>query len=137
MSHMTDGELDLDMIDILDRVAGSAMAFDTADALIESFCRNVPGDWPDCESLFEIGRDHWARYRWFCDHAGHGTLRLVAPLNSVRTPRGHWGPGVIATCSCGSTLAMLRELVPVLVKQLVQAPGGENIATEVAFGASV
>ena len=112
IATMSDEDLEALIVRQVELVAGPADGFETVDAFLDAVCAVLHEDRDQQSGYQEVARDHWMRLGWLREHAAHGPLVFV-PHWSVRPrPDGPWGPGVIATCSCGQTLELFRALIP-------------------------
>ena len=112
ITTMSDEDLEALIVRQVEQAVGPADGFETVDAFLDAVCAALQEDRDQQSGYQDVARDHWMRLRWLRDHAAHGPLALV-PHRSVRPhPDRLWGPGVIATCSCGMTLELFRALIP-------------------------
>ena len=107
------------MVQRIERVVGPADGFETVDAFVDAVCAVMHENRDEHSGCQEVARDHWMRRRWLQEHAAHGSLAFVPHRCVQPRPGAPWGPGVIATCSCGMTLGMFRATVPVEFRALL------------------
>ena len=112
ITTMSDEDLEALIVRQVEQAVGPADGFETVDAFLDAVCAALHEDRDQQSGYQEVARDHWMRLGWLREHAAHGPLAFV-PHRSVQPhPDRLWGPGVIATCSCGMTLELFRALIP-------------------------
>ena len=120
LETMSDENLEALIVRTVEQAAGPAEAFETVDAFGDAVCAAMHQDRDQQSGFQDAAHHHWLRLRWLWEHTAHRSLAFV-PHWSVRPrPAGPWGPGVIATCSCGETLPMFRATVPAEFRALLQ-----------------
>ncbi len=112
LETMSDENLEALIVRQVELVAGPADGFETVDAFLDAVCAALHEDRDQQSGYQEVARDHWMRLGWLREHAAHGPLAFVPHWSVQPHPDRLWGPGVIATCSCGETLPMFRATVP-------------------------
>ena len=118
---LSDEELELEIIGLVEGQVGPAHAFATADAFVDA---SDVAFGPDREpgAFNDVLRDHWHRLRWLQEHAAHGSLAFARHWCVQPRPNGPWGPGVEVHCSCGASRSMLQALVPAAFQALIPKP---------------
>jgi hypothetical protein len=91
--HMSDGELEREIVQFAEQAAGPATAFATAEAFVDAFLRESGQERDRDSAVAKMVRDHWERVRWFREHGDHGPVVFAKNL-----------PGIMATCPCGAKL---------------------------------
>ena len=119
LKTMSDEDLEAFVVQQVEVLAGPADGFDTEDAYVEALCITVPEERTQPTSYQESARHHWRRLHWLQDHTAHGTVVMVPHQSIQPHPDRLWGPGVIATCSCGETFPMFRATVPAGFRDLL------------------
>ncbi len=119
ITTMSDEDLEALIVRQVEQAVGPADGFDTEDAYVEALCVTVPEERTKPTSYQESARHHWRRLHWLQDHTAHGTVVMVPHWSIQPHPDRLWGPGVIATCSCGETFPMFRATVPAGFRDLL------------------
>ena len=112
LETMSDENLEALIVRTVEQAAGPADTFETVDAFLDAVCAALHEDRDQQSGYQEVARDHWMRLGWLREHAAHGPLAFVPHWSVQPHPDRLWGPGVIATCSCGMTLELFRALIP-------------------------
>ena len=119
LQKMSDEDLDAFFVELIEESIGPAEGFATAQAFVDALCAAEHLD-PDEDAFpLRIARDRWLRLRWLHDHGSHGRLTFVTHWCIRPDPKRLWGPGMVATCTCGETYAMFRALVPPAFRHLL------------------
>ena len=120
ITTMSDEDLEALIVRQVEQAVGPADGFETVDAFLDAVCAALKEDRDEESEYQDVSRLHWIRLRWLQDHTAHGTVVMVPHWSIQPHPDRLWGPGVIATCSCGETFPMFRATVPAGFRDLLQ-----------------
>ena len=99
INTMSDEELELKSLEVLQQIVGSLDAFRTLEALLESY--RAGGGRVD-DSIRSSLQPLLERAHWFQHHADHGPCQFG--------PR--WTLKPLLSCNCGGHLSVYRSLIP-------------------------
>jgi hypothetical protein len=112
LKTMSYEDLEALMVRTLERAVGPADGFGTADAFVDAVCAATHEGRDQQSGTQDVARAHWRRLRWLQAHTAHGSVAFVPHRCVQPRPGFPWGPGIIASCSCGDTLKLFRALIP-------------------------